>query len=254
MDNTVKLMAVILIILALVVGLISLFNPNDPAGEGSSAPPVNYTPATGYSATATALAQSRPANADGNTGAIQIDDSFQDDFSMIDPRWQLYEDETGSIQILDGKMVVTATGVTPVTAFLNGGEHKDVFLSIEGKLAGGSADNAWGLLCRASSPLDYYFALASSDGYAALGKNVAGAIEYIGASGYIPVDGMRADAPNEIVLQCFGPTISLIVNGSPVIEAVDYSMSEGVAGIAVSSLDGIATRLEMDDFVFGRME
>jgi hypothetical protein len=170
---------------------------------------------------------------------------FADD--MADPAsgWNVF-DESGSYGLYrDGTYVLGLPGEFQVSAQTNStpelGSLTDVRVEATGRLIG-SRNALYGVLCRASSQLDYYYFLVQGDGTYYIGESVGGTATNFSTS-FTPAI-VRGEAPNRIAAECFdeagGVTLRLFVNGIPVDTVVDSTrpFASGTIGVRAEARRG----------------
>jgi subtilisin-like proprotein convertase family protein len=175
------------------------------------------------------------------------DDVFLAD-DMSDPAsgWNVF-DESGSYGLyrngeyvlgLPGAFQVNVqTNTTPELATLS-----DVRVEATGRLLG-SRNALYGVLCRASSQLDYYYFLVQGDGTYYIGESVGGTASNFSSS-FTPAI-VPGQAPNRISAECFddpggGVTLRLFVNGLPVDTVIDsiQPFTSGTIGLRAEARRG----------------
>lgn len=173
-----------------------------------------------------------------------------DDFSNPSSGWFTTNDDNGSASYEQGGLLLSANpGITVISSM----EMYTVYnasIDVESAFAGGSKDNLFGVICRASDLDNFYTGVISSDGYAAILKFQNGEPGIISEGGELKFAGainQDEGAVNNINLLCSDEFIALMVNGETIASATDTALGEGVAGLLLSSNDESATSILFDN-------
>jgi hypothetical protein len=248
MNKSVKIFAIVLVVLLILAFLVS--RCSGPKAQGQTTP----TPTSAYAATATLLASQNLSHTDDGSNAITIDNVTREDFSDDAGQWSTFRDKSGGAAINNGRLLISAESAAPAMSTLNTDTYKDVYVSVYATRVGGSADNAFGITCRSDGASNYYFGVATSDGYAAIGKTVGDKVTMLSRNGYVKLDNPLVDGKNLLTFECLGPELRLNINGRSVITALDYELTSGHIGLMAASVDGQGTQVIFDDLVLGVME
>lgn len=178
---------------------------------------------------------------------------FQDDFSNKDGEWdQVNVDGEGITDYSnDAYQIKVETANTDVWANPDGQSFTNVRVEVSAqKVAGGTDNNDFGVICRYKDESNFYFFIISSDGYYGIGKVIGGAQELIGMDSMLPSDAIiGGDATNTIRGDCIGDTLTLFVNGEQVDSQTDADLKEGNVGLMAGTFDETYTEILFDDFV-----
>ena len=133
---------------------------------------------------------------------------------------------------------------------LNSSVHTDVVIQADAEQLSDYADNAFGLMCRASPSNngDGYFFFISGDGYFTLRRGASKEVLPI-------IPWTRTDAIqqgrgiNRIRIVCVDDYLALYVNGQFVAEARDSLFASGYAGLTAAVPEGGEVDVRFDDLV-----
>lgn len=187
----------------------------------------------------------------GNDSSTPKDDNilFQDDFSDPSSGWDQFNQPEGITDYNDGiyRIFVNAA---QVDYWANPGlNYKDVVVSVEATKVAGPDDNDFGLICRYKDESNFYFFLASSDGFYAIGRMIEGSQELLGEEQLLPTDAIKqGNAANQIKASCVGSQLSFTINGEIVGSVEDDSFAEGDVGLIAGTYDTLGTDIHFDDF------
>jgi hypothetical protein len=174
---------------------------------------------------------------------------FQDDFSRPESGWDHYQDEqyiseyveeAYQIEVMEPNILAWAT---PRLAF------EDSVIMIEATRTQGSADNAFGLICRYQDPDNFYFFLISSDGFAGIGRRLEGQRQLLSDENMLPAGAILPGfEPNLILVRCVGARLELHVNGQFVTAVEDDTWSTGDVGLIAGSYERGGVLIRFDNF------
>ena len=174
---------------------------------------------------------------------------FQDDFSRPESGWDHYQDEqyvsdyveeAYQIEVMEPNILAWAT---PGLAF------EDSTIMIEATRTQGSADNAFGLICRYQDPDNFYFFLISSDGFAGIGRRLEGQRQLLSDEHMLPAGAILPGfEPNLILVRCVGGRLELHVNGQFVAAVEDDTWSTGDVGLIAGSYERGGVLIRFDNF------
>ena len=171
---------------------------------------------------------------------------FADDMSDPASGWNVF-DESGSYGVYrNGEYVLGLPGALQVNVQTNSNPElaslTDVRVEATGRLLG-SRNALYGVMCRATSQLDYYYFLVQGDGTYYIGESVGGTATNFSTS-FTPAI-VRGEAPNRIAAECFdepggGVTLRLFVNGVPVNTVIDAiePFTTGTIGVRAEARRG----------------
>lgn len=178
---------------------------------------------------------------------------FQDDFSKPSSGWDSYSDELGTTDYGDGVYRIYVNEVN-VDYWANPGKNfGDAVIRVDAEKVGGPDDNDFGLLCRYVDEMNFYFFLASSDGYYAIGRMINGSQELLGQDQLILTEAIvQGSSTNALEASCVGTTLSFRINGQTVATVEDASFSEGDVGLIAGTYDNPGTDIYFDNFTVSK--
>lgn len=173
---------------------------------------------------------------------------FEDDFSSVSSGWDRFSAGEGSTDYADGVYRIYVDS-TQVDFWANPGKNfTDAVVTVEATKVGGPDDNDFGLICRYIDDANFYFFLASSDGYYAIGRMLDGAQELIGQEQLQPTEAIvLGNSTNTISASCVGSTLSFTINGETVATVEDASFSAGDIGLIAGTYDTRGTDIHFDN-------
>lgn len=174
---------------------------------------------------------------------------FQDDFSRPISGWDRYADSTYRADYAQGGYEIEVR--QPNTdAWANPGlNFSDVRLEVEATKVDGPDDNLFGLLCRYQDPANFYFFVASSDGYVGIGVSKSGRRRLLTGESLLPSPAVLiGQATNYLGAECVGYDLRFFVNGVPVAEARAAEWPEGDVGLIAGTYDEPGARIRFDNF------
>ncbi len=173
---------------------------------------------------------------------------FEDDFSKTSSGWDQYGDEYGTTDYGDGYYQIYVND-TSVDYWANPGKNfTDLVVSVDAEKVGGPDDNDFGLICRYVDESNFYFFLASSDGYYAIGRMIDGSQELIGQEQLNYTDAINlGNSTNALEASCVGTSLSFKINGETVASVEDATFSEGDIGLIAGTYDTVGTDVHFDN-------
>lgn len=176
---------------------------------------------------------------------------LQDDFSDPNSGWLTMGDESGTIAYRDGALVVRNEGLGQALFTDAGLTVSDVTVEVDVEWRDGTQDNWMGVACRMQPNNDNYAFFISADGFYLVAEYSGGAAQPL--DGPNPSTAIRTGAAvNHLRVECRGDSLRLWVNGTLLSEQRDGTLTEGLVGLLVDSLDGTPTEVRFDNFVAER--
>lgn len=174
---------------------------------------------------------------------------FEDDFSKTSSGWDRVA-ETDYVTDYQDDEYHIKVNVDASDAWANPGKtFSDVIVEVDARLAGGTDNNDFGVICRYQRD-NFYFMLISSDGYYVIGKVLDGEFIYLSDESFVFSDAINLGAAsNRVRGDCVGSTLTLYVNGTMLAEITDTSFSTGDVGLMAGTFDVAGTDIAFDNFV-----
>jgi hypothetical protein len=207
---------------------------------------------TAVNAAETAANGQPTATAEGMTAA-STSEIFKDDFSDNTSGWDTITESSGTTDYANGKYVISIPDAgtylysTPSTL----ADTTDVRIEVD-ILKSDAVRHDMGIICRYQDSNNFYYLLASSDGYFSIGKFKDGNEELIGTT------DMRQDnagvihtgaADNHLRADCIGDTLALYANGTKLFQTQDTDFAKGNVGLIAASYDDTPVTVYFDNFV-----
>lgn len=171
---------------------------------------------------------------------------FQDDFSS-QGGWFVDSNDRFTLTFVDGQYsfdVVTKN--SPIWS-VKAKEFVDVSLEVDAAQIGGYSDGYYGLVCRHQDNHNYYLLVVSRNGNFGIAKMLDNQLRFLNFA-YVYAD-LLADKGNRLRADCVGNTLTLSVDGTPVLQATDDSFSSGRAGMVVGNRSMAGTNVRFDNFI-----
>jgi hypothetical protein len=174
---------------------------------------------------------------------------FADDFSNPRSGWDRQAYDGGETDYLEGEYRIWVNESAADYWANPGLDFEDVRIEVKARKAAGPDDNDFGVLCRYQDIDNFYYLVASSDGFVGILKHKDGSTESLGSDSLQPADAVRqGDATNQLRAECVGSRLTLYVNGDMVAEAVDSDFAHGDVGLIAGTFDVPGTDIRFDDF------
>ncbi len=178
---------------------------------------------------------------------------LQDDFSgEQDCGWVQYNQGGTVVTIEEGVLQLSASQPGQVYWTNPGREFSDVIVSAQVRQVSGPDDNAFGAICRYQNEENFYIFLISGDGYYMIGKYESGntQIQYLTGEGEFVFSEIinQGVATNQFRASCIGETLSLSVNGIPLVSVNDSTFVTGDVGLGASTFELGTAVVQFDDF------
>jgi len=127
----------------------------------------------------------------------------------------------------------------------------DAEIAVEARMVSGTSDNHFGVICRYTSPGDFYYLAVSSDRYYGIFRRVdGGALECISdANGMLPLSESGAsDQVVRLSAICQGTELSLYLNDQWIVSVTDDNHNKGYVGVGAGSGATGDVRVNFDSF------
>jgi hypothetical protein len=174
---------------------------------------------------------------------------FQDDFSDPSSGWDRINQSDGITDYADGVYRIFVNTVNTDIWSNPGLDFGDVRVEVDATKVGGNDNNDFGVICRYQDSDNYYFFIASSDGYYGIGRFVGGKQELIGVESMPPSEVIKkGDATNHLRADCIGSKLSLFVNDQFLTQVEDTAFTSGDVGLLAGSLDSPGVDIHFDNF------
>ena len=175
---------------------------------------------------------------------------FRDDFSYETGGWRTYQDSLSFAGYQSGGFRLWAN--VPHYQFWSvpGLNLQDTVVYTSASKLDGPDDNIYGILCRYQDPANYYALVIGSDGYYGIFKMIAGQQTLIGQPHMdFSEEINRGKNSNEITALCHENRLALIVNGTPLIQVEDSTLTYGDVGLIVGNFAETGVDILFDDFI-----
>jgi hypothetical protein len=174
---------------------------------------------------------------------------FTDDFSNPRSGWDRQAYDGGETDYLEGEYRIRVNESAADYWANPGLDLEDVRIDVKARKAAGPDDNDFGIICRYQDIDNFYYLVASSDGFVGILKHKDGSTESLASDSLQPTDAVRqGDATNHLRAECVGSRLTLYVNGDMVAEAADSDFARGDVGLIAGTFDVPGTDIRFDDF------
>ncbi len=174
---------------------------------------------------------------------------FQDDFSRPTSGWDRYHDTTYLSDYSDGSYRIHV--LNPNTdAWANPNlSLSNVRIEVDITKVGGPDNNVFGVLCLYQDSRNFYFFLASSDGYVGIGVYIDGRRRLLSDKSLLPSEAVNpGQSSNHLRADCDGYRLALFVNSRLVSEAQAAEWASGDIGLIAGTYDLPGTDVLFDNF------
>ena len=174
---------------------------------------------------------------------------FQDDFSRTNSGWDQYQDPNYATDYFDDSYRIHVLQAN-TDAWANPDlDLGDVRIEVDATKVGGPDNNVFGVQCRYRDHDNYYFFVASSDGYSGIGINKDGRRHLLSDDSLLPTPELRqGNQMNHLRADCEGFRLRLYVNGTLVAEAQSSEWTTGDVGLLAGTYDLPGTEIVFDNF------
>lgn len=173
-----------------------------------------------------------------------------DDFSNPESGFARQADADTVMEYLDGSYQIQLFTPNLNVWSIAGERIGDSAVEVNAYTAAGSDNNLYGVICRHEDDSNFYFFAISADGYYAIGKLKEGEIVLLGTAVFEKSDVIKlGQEKNHIRALCIGQTLTLVVNGSQLMEASDADFAEGKVGLIAGTFDDPETDIRFDDLL-----
>ena len=175
---------------------------------------------------------------------------FWDDFTEPSGQWPVYTTDDGAYAPSDGEYHISVTTPFYQMWALSGHAYRDVQIEADATRLEGPLANLYGLICRATDKVNFYFFIISSDGYYAIGKMSDNETSLLGQE-MMAFNAVIApgEGINHLRFDCIGSTLTGYINGQMVALTDDTSFQDGDAGLITGSFDEGGVEVSFDNFV-----
>jgi len=198
----------------------------------------------------------QPSNDQNNQPTVQIQPTqsnilFSDDFSSSSSGWDQVSQDTKLTDYANGgyRMWLNEKSydiwANPSKSFSG-----PVSVEVDATKTAGPENNDFGIICDYQDKDNFYYGLISSDGYAVIGKYLAGTSKFLSSDKMLSVNGINSgSATNHIRFDCINGNLTLYANGNTVASVSDNSFSSGDVGLQVGTFDEPGVDMMFDNFV-----
>jgi hypothetical protein len=174
---------------------------------------------------------------------------FQDDFSSLNSGWDRYRSETYVADYDQEIYRIEVYQADHVAWAVPGLTFSDVIIEVTATKAHGPENNIFGILCRYQDPLNFYFFVISSDGFAGIGQYQDGERVLLSGDSMLPFEGISpGSSVNHIHVECVGNQLRMAVNGSEIYEMRTEELETGDVGLIAGSYEEGGIAVIFDDF------
>ena len=129
-------------------------------------------------------------------------------------------------------------------------EFTNTRIEVDAVKQAGPEINRFGLICRYQDELNYYFFIASSDGYYAIGKVKDDQLSLIGMEEMLPSSAILSGSGlNHLRADCVDSQLTFFVNGQLAAQVFDTDFATGDVGILAGTFNEPGVDVVFDNFV-----
>lgn len=174
--------------------------------------------------TVPALAQGKGPSVDQwRSGQPAVSETFERE----NDKWKLGSDDDVVRELRDGALYMNVITENFIGWTAYEGTFKDFYLEVDATHLAGPVDNIMGVLFRMQDSDNFYMAMLSSDGYAALGKWTIDGVEWLHEWEQTNVVARGEAVENQIGLLAAGSDIVFFVNDEEVSRVRDTAFASG---------------------------
>ncbi len=174
---------------------------------------------------------------------------FQDDFARSSSGWDQRHTPSSSTEYVDGRYRI-AVYQSNTDAWGNPGIHlADVRIEVDVRQMGGPDDNLFGIICRYQDAGNFYFLIASTDGFSGIGQYRNGQRRLLSGDAMLPVPGVAAGLPDHhLRADCDRSQLSLYVDNILASQAPAAEWAAGDVGLMSGTYRQPGTDIAFDNF------
>lgn len=129
-------------------------------------------------------------------------------------------------------------------------DFKNTRIEVDAVKQSGPEINRFGLICRYQDELNFYFFIASSDGYYGVGKVKGDQLSLIGMDEMLPSSAiLPGSGLNHLRADCIDSQLTFFVNGQLVTQVFDSDFSTGDVGFLAGTFNESGVDVLFDNFV-----
>jgi hypothetical protein len=154
-----------------------------------------------------------------------------DTFATKKNNWEQSSDDKYTLAYVKGGYRIFVNTQDGGQASWIDGNFKDLNIEVDVKYTAGPDDGRFGLICRAQDKVGFYGFETSPDGSYSIQKYDADGNSEALAEGSLDPATMDATEPVHLRGDCIGQTLTLYINGKPLLRATDSSYTKGGVGL-----------------------
>jgi hypothetical protein len=178
---------------------------------------------------------------------------FQDDFSDLASGWDHYSSPGGILDYDSGVYrIIVNDSPFHYWSTLNR-QFTDTRIEVDVAKLNGPDSNLAGIICRfqnVEGRQNFYFFAISSDGYYAIGRTSSEGSVLLGQDQMANSASINTGVNiNHLRADCAGNVLTLYVNGFPVAQAIDSTLTRGEVGLLAGSINEGGVDIIFDQFI-----
>jgi serine/threonine protein kinase len=171
---------------------------------------------------------------------------FADDFSQANSGWAKELEDDYEVGYFEGEYRILVKKKNTTAWSTSDQSFTDFLLSVDARQAGGSNNNAYGLIYRYQDSDNFYYFRVNGNGFYSAAKMVDGKWKtLVGWKKSPHVKG--GQSTNHLKLVCRGRYMSFYVNGEHLAEWWDSTFTEGDIGLAAGTYDKAGVLIYFDN-------
>ena len=129
-------------------------------------------------------------------------------------------------------------------------DFKNTRIEVDTVKQSGPEINRFGLICRYQDELNFYFFIASSDGYYGVGKVKGDQLSLIGMDAMLPSSAiLPGSGLNHLRADCIDNQLTFFINGQLVAQVFDSDFPTGDVGFLAGTFNETGVDVIFDNFV-----
>jgi len=161
---------------------------------------------------------------------------YQDDFTQSSSRWHSSQEDSNSMQIKDGRLVLQVSLPFSLSWATVDYAYEAMSISTTAQVLAGSGIGDFGLMCGVMDEQHFTVLEVSGDGYFSIWKRVG--LETLTLLDWTYAEEIAAGGALQLSAECSSENLKLAVNNGLLAEVVDPQFTHGAVGLIIGTLAG----------------